>query len=266
MAPMESIGIDVRGVSHVYRARTGRGVVALQGINLDVRPNEFHALLGPSGCGKSTLLYLIGGFVPVQTGTIATARGRVSGPSPERGIVFQNFALFPWKTVRENVLYGLEKLRLERKERERRAREFIDLVHLTGFEDAYPSQLSGGMQQRTAIARTLAVDPEVLLMDEPFGALDAQTRRVMQEELRAIWQRKQKTVVFVTHDVHEAVFLAERISIMSARPGRIEHVIDVNLDRKAGEEVMKSRAFVELSEHIWDLVRQQAIAATRGEL
>jgi NitT/TauT family transport system ATP-binding protein len=266
MAPMESIGIDVRGVSHVYRARTGRDVVALQGINLDVRPNEFHALLGPSGCGKSTLLYLIGGFVPVQTGTIATARGRVSGPSPERGIVFQNFALFPWKTVRENVLYGLEKLRLERKERERRAREFIDLVHLTGFEDAYPSQLSGGMQQRTAIARTLAVDPEVLLMDEPFGALDAQTRRVMQEELRAIWQRKQKTVVFVTHDVHEAVFLAERISIMSARPGRIEHVIDVNLDRKAGEEVMKSRAFVELSEHIWDLVRQQAIAATRGEL
>jgi NitT/TauT family transport system ATP-binding protein len=266
MAPMESIGIDVRGVSHVYRTRTGRDVVALQGINLDVRPNEFHALLGPSGCGKSTLLYLIGGFVPVQTGTIATARGRVSGPSPERGIVFQNFALFPWKTVRENVLYGLEKLRLERKERERRAREFIDLVHLTGFEDAYPSQLSGGMQQRTAIARTLAVDPEVLLMDEPFGALDAQTRRVMQEELRAIWQRKQKTVVFVTHDVHEAVFLAERISIMSARPGSIEHVIDVNLDRKAGEEVMKSRAFVELSEHIWDLVRQQAIAATRGEL
>jgi NitT/TauT family transport system ATP-binding protein len=261
-----SIGIDVRGVSHVYRARTGRDVVALQDISLDVRPNEFHALLGPSGCGKSTLLYLIGGFVPVQTGTIATARGRVSGPSPERGIVFQNFALFPWKTVRENVLYGLEKLRLERKERERRAREFIDLVHLTGFEDAYPSQLSGGMQQRTAIARTLAVDPEVLLMDEPFGALDAQTRRVMQEELRAIWQRKQKTVVFVTHDVHEAVFLAERISIMSARPGRIEHVIDVNLDRKAGEEVMKSRAFVELSEHIWDLVRQQAIAATRGAL
>jgi NitT/TauT family transport system ATP-binding protein len=261
-----SIGIDVRGVSHVYRARTGRDVVALQGIDLDVRPNEFHALLGPSGCGKSTLLYLIGGFVPVQTGTIATARGRVNGPSPERGIVFQNFALFPWKTVRENVLYGLEKLRFERKERERRAREFIDLVHLTGFEDAYPSQLSGGMQQRTAIARTLAVDPEVLLMDEPFGALDAQTRRVMQEELRAIWQRKQKTVVFVTHDVHEAVFLAERISIMSARPGRIEHVIDVNLDRKAGEEVMKSPAFVELSEHIWDLVRQQAIAATRGAL
>jgi NitT/TauT family transport system ATP-binding protein len=267
MAPMNaSVGIDVRGVSHVYGARTGREVLALKGIDLDIRPNEFHALLGPSGCGKSTLLYLIGGFIPVQTGTITTARGRVTAPSLERGIVFQNFALFPWKTVRENVLYGLEKLGLDRKEREQRAREFIDLVHLTGFEDAYPSQLSGGMQQRTAIARTLAVDPEVLLMDEPFGALDAQTRRVMQEELRAIWGRKQKTVVFVTHDVHEAVFLAQRISIMSARPGRIEHIIEVGLDRGAGEEVMKTREFAELSEQIWDLVRQQAIAATRGGL
>jgi len=259
-----SVGIDVRSVSHTYGARGGREIIALKGIDLAVRPNEFHALLGPSGCGKSTLLYLIGGFVPVQTGAITTARGPVTGPARERGIVFQNFALFPWKTVRENVLYGLEKLGLDRKAREQRAREFIELVHLDGFEDAHPSQLSGGMQQRTAIARTLAVDPEILLMDEPFGALDAQTRRVMQEELRAIWQRKQKTVVFVTHDVHEAVFLAERISIMSARPGRIEHVIDVRLDRKAGAEVMKSREFAELSEQIWELVRQQAIAATRG--
>ena len=177
-----SVGIDVRGVSHTYGARGGREVIALKGIDLAVRPNEFHALLGPSGCGKSTLLYLIGGFVPVQTGAITTARGPVTGPARERGIVFQNFALFPWKTVRENVLYGLEKLGLDRKAREQRAREFIELVHLDGFEDAYPSQLSGGMQQRTAIARTLAVDPEILLMDEPFGALDAQTRRVMQEE------------------------------------------------------------------------------------
>ena len=260
---MEAVGIEIRDVSHVYRARD-REVAALKGINLNIRPNEFHALLGPSGCGKSTLLYLIGGCVPVQTGTIATARGRVTGPSPERGVVFQNFALFPWKTVRENVLYGLEKSGCERAAREARAREFIELVHLTGFENAYPSQLSGGMQQRTAIARTLAVDPEILLMDEPFGALDAQTRRVMQEELRAIWQRSHKTVVFVTHDVHEAVFLAERISIMSARPGRIEHVIEVGLDRERGDELMKSREFAELSEHIWELVRQQAIAATRG--
>ena len=258
-----SIGIDIDEVSHVYAARGGREIAALQKINLGIRRNEFHALLGPSGCGKSTLLYLIGGFIPVQAGTIVTQAGRVAGPGSDRGIVFQNFALFPWKTVRQNVLYGLEKLDLAREERERRAHEFIDLVHLDGFADVYPAQLSGGMQQRTAIARTLAVDPDILLMDEPFGALDAQTRRVMQEELRAIWQRRQKTVVFVTHDVHEAVYLADRVSIMSARPGRIEHVIDVALDRR-DDTVMKSAKFVEFSEHIWNLVRAQAIAATRG--
>jgi len=259
-----AVGIEIRDVCHRYGSRNGQGgVTALDHINLSIRPNEFHALLGPSGCGKSTLLYLIGGFIPVQSGAIDTARGQVTGPSPERGIVFQNFALFPWKTVRENVLYGLEKLGLERAEREERAKHFIDLVHLTGFENAFPSQLSGGMQQRAAIARTLAVDPEILLMDEPFGALDAQTRRVMQEELRAIWQRTRKTVVFVTHDVHEAVFLADRISIMSARPGRIQHVIDVGLNRDGGDEVLKRPEFLEIGEHIWGLVRDQAIAATR---
>jgi NitT/TauT family transport system ATP-binding protein len=258
-----AVGIDIRDVTHVYAARGGRQIMALDRIDLAIRPNEFHALLGPSGCGKSTLLYLIGGFIPVQAGAITTPRGRIAGPGADRGIVFQNFALFPWKTVRQNVLYGLEKLGLDREERERHAAEFIELVHLGGFADVYPAQLSGGMQQRTAIARTLAVDPEILLMDEPFGALDAQTRRVMQEELRAIWRRRPKTVVFVTHDVHEAVFLADRISIMSARPGRIEHVIEVGLDRR-DDTVMKSKEFVELSEHIWELVRTQAIAATRG--
>ena len=264
-APGSGSGIAIQDVSHAYGSRRGAPVTALDHIDLDIRANEFHALLGPSGCGKSTLLYLIGGFIPVQSGRIATARGTVTAPSPERGIVFQNFALFPWKTVRQNVLYGLEKQgRLDRAGREARARDFIDLVHLNGFEDAYPSQLSGGMQQRAAIARTLAVDPEILLMDEPFGALDAQTRRVMQEELRAIWARTRKTVVFVTHDVQEAVFLADRISIMSARPGRIEHVIEVGLDRSGGDAVLHRPEFLELSERIWHLVRDQAVAATRG--
>jgi NitT/TauT family transport system ATP-binding protein len=249
-----AVGIEISGVSHVYGTHGAQQIVALEKIDLTIRPDEFHALLGPSGCGKSTLLYLIGGFIPVQTGAISTRHGGVHGPSPERGIVFQNFALFPWKTVRQNIMYGLEKQKLARNKRESRAAEMIGLVHLNGFEDVYPSQLSGGMQQRTAIARTLAVDPEILLMDEPFGALDAQTRRVMQEELRAIWQRRRKTVVFVTHDVQEAVFLADRISIMSARPGRIEHIIDVDLDRR-GEHAMKSPQFVELAEHIWNLVR-----------
>ncbi|WP_460447869.1 ABC transporter ATP-binding protein [Alsobacter sp. SYSU BS001988] len=257
-------GIEVQGVSHSYGSRHGAGVLALDDIALDIRPNEFHALLGPSGCGKSTLLYLIGGFIPIQKGVIHTRSGPVTAPGPERSIVFQNFALFPWKTVLQNVAYGLRKQGMNARQAEARAREFIALVQLTGFEDAYPSQLSGGMQQRAAIARTLAVDPEILLMDEPFGALDAQTRRVMQEELRAIWQRSRKTVVFVTHDVHEAVFLADRISIMSARPGRIQHVIDVDLPKDRGEEILEKPEFLALSERIWRLVREQAVSASRG--
>ncbi|SON56690.1 Taurine import ATP-binding protein TauB [Hartmannibacter diazotrophicus] len=257
-------GIDIRNVTHTYGGRDGRGVTALDNINLDIKDCEFHALLGPSGCGKSTLLYLIGGFLPLQEGGIITPKGPVKGPGPDRSIVFQNFALFPWKTVEDNVLYGLKKAKIAPEERARKAQEYIDLVHLTGFEKSYPSQLSGGMQQRAAIARTLAIDPRILLMDEPFGALDAQTRRVMQEELRAIWQRSPKTVVFVTHDVQEAVFLADRISIMSARPGRIAHVIDVDLPKERGEETLENPQFISLSENIWRMVREQAVAATRG--
>ncbi|UOK72692.1 ABC transporter ATP-binding protein [Ancylobacter polymorphus] len=256
-------GISIRDVSHSYGGQGG-GVLALDGINLEIGDGEFHCLLGPSGCGKSTLLYLVGGFIPVQSGTISTAAGPVTAPGPDRSIVFQNFALFPWKTVKDNVLYGLKKAGYPSAERGPRAQHYIDMVHLSGFENAYPSQLSGGMQQRAAIARTLAVDPGILLMDEPFGALDAQTRRVMQEELRAIWRESRKTVVFVTHDVQEAVFLADRISIMSARPGRIQHVIDVNLPKERGEEILENRDFIGLSEHIWRLVREQAVAATRG--
>jgi NitT/TauT family transport system ATP-binding protein len=252
--------VSCRGLSK----RFSNGTVALRDVTLDVGEDQFLSLLGPSGCGKSTLLYLIGGFIPVAQGVIETPKGHVTGPAIERGIVFQNFALFPWKTVKQNVLYGMEKLGIDKRERETKAQHFIDMVHLTGFENSYPSQLSGGMQQRAAIARTLAVDPEILLMDEPFGALDAQTRRVMQEELRLIWQSTPKTVVFVTHDVHEAVFLADRVSIMSARPGRIQHVIDMNFDREKGDDLMKRPEFLEMSEYIWGLVREQAVAATRG--
>src|SRR6202007_1077405 len=164
----------------------------------EVRDREFVAILGPSGCGKSTLLYLVGGFLPVEQGVIRVENKRVAGPGPDRGIVFQHFALFPWKTVIQNVLYGLEKQGMAREERINRAREFIDLVGLTGFEHSHPSQLYGCMKPRTAIARTLAIDPHILLMDEPFGALDAQTRSLMQAELLRIWQRTRKTVIFVT--------------------------------------------------------------------
>jgi NitT/TauT family transport system ATP-binding protein len=258
-----SAQIVIDRVSHTYRPRRGNPVAALDNVSLKVRDREFVALLGPSGCGKSTLLYLIGGFLPVEEGAIRVEDKPIVGPGPDRGIVFQHFALFPWKTVSQNVLYGLEKQRLPREERMRRAREFIELVGLGGFEDSYPSQLSGGMKQRAAIARTLAIDPRILLMDEPFGALDAQTRSLMQAELLRIWQRSRKTVIFVTHDVQEAVFLAERIAVMSARPGRIKEIVEARFD-KEDPGLARSTPFVEMVDHVWNLVRAEAILAQRG--
>ena len=254
--------IVVDRVCHTYRPARGRPVLALDNVSLEVRDREFVSLLGPSGCGKSTLLYLIGWFLPVEAGSISVEDRVVSGPGPDRGIVFQHFALFPWKTVIQNVLYGLEKQGMPRDERVQRAREYLELVGLGGFADSYPSQLSGGMKQRAAIARTLAIDPNILLMDEPFGALDAQTRSLMQVELLRIWQRTRKTVIFVTHDVQEAVFLSERIAVMSARPGHIKEVVEARFDRE-DPGLMRSTPFVEMVDRVWDLVRAEAIAAQR---
>jgi NitT/TauT family transport system ATP-binding protein len=259
MAPPHVV---VDRVRHVYRPARGREVLALDDVSLEVREREFVALVGPSGCGKSTLLHLIGGFLPTEGGTIRVGGRAVAGPGPDRGVVFQHFALFPWKTVRANVLYGLEKAGLPREERERRARAFVELVGLAGFEDSYPSQLSGGMQQRAAIARTLAIDPEILLMDEPFGSLDAQTRSLMQSELLGIWQRSRKTVLFVTHDVQEAVYLAQRVVVMSARPGRVKAIVSVDVDR-SDARVLRSPGFVEKVDEVWTLVRDEAVAAER---
>ncbi len=255
--------IEVEGVSHAYRTPDGREVAALDDVHLQVKDREFVALLGPSGCGKSTLLYLIGGFFPVGAGSIRVNGARVTGPGPDRGVVFQHFALFPWKTVRGNVLYGLEKQKLPRAERERLAQHFIDLVGLTGFESSYPSQLSGGMKQRAALARTLAIDPGTLLMDEPFGALDAQTRSLMQAELLRIWRRSPKTVIFVTHDVQEAVYLAQRVAVMSARPGRIKAVVEADFERD-DPHLFKSKAFVEKVDEVWGLVHDEALRAQRS--
>ena len=252
--------IVIAGVNHTYRPPSGRPVLALEDVSLEVGNREFLALLGPSGCGKSTLLYLIGGFLPIETGKIMIEGKPVGAPGPDRGIVFQHFALFPWKSVRANILYGLERMGLPRKEREARAQSFIDLVGLSGFEDSYPSQLSGGMKQRTALARTLAFDPNILLMDEPFGALDAQTRSLMQAELLGIWQRTPKTVIFVTHDVQEAVYLADRVAVMSARPGRIKAIVDTRFD-KNDPQMFKAKAFVDKVDEIWNLVRIEAIKA-----
>jgi NitT/TauT family transport system ATP-binding protein len=252
--------IVIAGVKHLYRPARGRPVLALDDVSLAVGAQEFVALLGPSGCGKSTLLYLIGGFLPNESGTISVDGKPVCAPGPDRGIVFQHFALFPWKTVRDNILYGLERQGLPRTEREARAQAFIDLVGLKGFEDSYPSQLSGGMKQRTAIARTLAFNPGILLMDEPFGALDAQTRALMQSELIGILRRDPKTVIFVTHDVQEAVYLADRVAVMSARPGRIKAIVETKFDKHA-PDIFKTKAFVDKVDELWNLVRIEAIKA-----
>ncbi len=254
--------IVVDRVRHTYRPPRRKPVPALEDISLEVGEREFLALLGPSGCGKSTLLYLIGGFLPVEGGRIVVDGKTVAGPGPDRGIVFQHFALFPWKTVRGNILYGLERQGMGRAEREKRAQDFVDLVGLTGFEDSFPSQLSGGMKQRTAIARTLAFDPSILLMDEPFGALDAQTRHLMQSELLNIWQRTPKTVIFVTHDVQEAVYLADRVAVMSARPGRIKALVDTRFD-KNDKDIFRAKHFVDKVDELWGLVRDEAIKAER---
>jgi NitT/TauT family transport system ATP-binding protein len=262
---MAEAHIAIQGVSHTYRPPRGRPVLALEDVSLDVGKREFVALLGPSGCGKSTLLYLLGGFIPTEAGSIRVDGKSVEGPGPDRGIVFQHFALFPWKTVRANVMYGLERSGLAQKECEERAQSLIDLVGLRGFEDSFPSQLSGGMKQRTAIARTLAIDPNILLMDEPFGALDAQTRSLMQEELLAIWQRSPKTVIFVTHDVQEAVYLAEKVVVMSARPGRIKAIVDTKFDR-TDSGLFKTPAFAEKVDEIWNLVKAEAIKAQEARV
>jgi NitT/TauT family transport system ATP-binding protein len=261
MSAQAQIVIDK--VNHTYRPSRGKPVLALADVSLEVKPREFLAILGPSGCGKSTLLYLVGGFLPIEIGHITVEGKAVAAPGPDRGIVFQHFALFPWKTVRGNILYGLERQGLPRAEREQRARAFIDLVGLRGFEDSYPSQLSGGMKQRTAIARTLAFDPSILLMDEPFGALDAQTRSLMQSELLGIWQRTPKTVIFVTHDVQEAVYLADRVAVMSARPGRIKTVVDTRFDHR-DSNLLRSKEFVEKVDELWNLVRSEALKAQEG--
>lgn len=250
----------VEHVTHRYLPPNRAPVLALEDVSLEVKDREFLALLGPSGCGKSTLLYMMGGFIPVSEGAIRLGDKLVTEPGRERGVVFQHFALFPWKTVKQNVMYGLEKMNLPKSEREERAQAMIDLVQLTGFEESFPSALSGGMKQRAAIARTLVVEPDVLLMDEPFGALDAQTRTLMQEELRQIVRRSPKTVVFVTHDVHEAVLLADRVAVMSARPGRIKEIVTMPTARD--ENFARTPAFHEMVDHLWHLVRAESSNAT----
>jgi NitT/TauT family transport system ATP-binding protein len=254
--------VIVDGVSKTYVDRAGRPVHALDAIYLSVESEEFAAVLGPSGCGKSTLLNLIAGLLTPSAGAL-WLDGELAPGRASTAMVFQEFALFPWRTVQANVELGLEEMRVPPAERARRARAFIELTGLAGFESRYPHQLSGGMRQRVGIARALAVEPAVLLMDEPFSALDAQTRQLMQEELLAIWERTRQTIVYVTHNIHEAVYMADRVVVLSRRPGRVLAEVKVELPRPRAERMLGEPAFVASVERIWSLIREQAAEALR---
>ena len=249
--------LHIRGVNKTF-LRTGKpSVEALRDIDLTVKDGEFVAIVGASGSGKSTLLRIIDGLMPASSGTIAVGSRAVSRPGPDRAMVFQNDSLLPWKTVIENVGYGLAIGGMARAEREAIAQRFIELAGLRGFEHHYPHQLSGGMRQRVNVARALAVDPRILLLDEPFAALDAQTREIMQAELLSIWGRQKKTVVLITHQIDEAVFLSDRVVVFSARPGQIRAEIPIDLPRPRDLEVKRSLAFVQLVDEIWKLIEHE---------
>jgi NitT/TauT family transport system ATP-binding protein len=250
--------LEVRNVSKSY-GDGAKALSVLEDFSLSVAALEFLVLLGPSGCGKSTLLRIIDGIEACDSGRIILDDDDVTGTTGHgRGMVFQSFELFPWRTAIDNVAFGLEVAGVARKERTEIARQYIELVGLTGFEHAYPHELSGGMQQRVGIARALAIEPSILLMDEPYGALDVQTRDLLQEELLDIWDKQRKTVIFVTHSIEEALYLADRIVVMSPRPGRIEHVIDVPFGRPRQEAVKGTPEFLQMRRDIWQSLKKGA--------
>ncbi|MEM7170437.1 MAG: ABC transporter ATP-binding protein [Pseudomonadota bacterium] len=249
--------VSIKNVSLRFSSPRVGTVVALQNLSLEVPDNQFAVIVGPSGCGKSSLLYLIAGLNEASDGHCEVDGNPISGPGADRGMVFQSYSLFPWLTVQKNVEFGLSLGNTSPKERSERAKHYINAVGLSGFEDAYSSQLSGGMQQRVAIARALANDPEVLLMDEPFGALDSQTRSIMQELLVSIWENEKKTVLFVTHDIDEALFIGDVVYVMSARPGAIIDRVEVALDRPRHYDVITSTHFIDMKKGIMANLHQE---------
>ncbi len=252
--------IEARDVGKEFVKR-GRRVEALQAIDFTVEPNEFAAVLGPSGCGKSTLLNVVAGFDRPTRGTVRVHGRPVDGPDPRRGVVFQEPALFPWYTVLDNITYGPRTLGLPAAEYRPRVQALIEQVGLRGFETHYPAELSGGMKQRVSLARVLVMQPEILLMDEPFGSLDAQTRTLMQELLLSVWERQHQTVLFITHDVEEALLLADSVSVMTARPGRIKKRLVVDLPRPRTLELTTSPLFNALKREVLALIREESLRA-----
>src|SRR5512136_1332840 len=257
----EPTKLHIHNVSKTYRA-DGNEVLAIDEIDLKIRNKEFATILGPSGCGKSTLLRIVAGLIKPTRGVVRLDGDVISGPGQDRGMVFQSYTLFPWLTVRENVQFGLEISGMPKAKLKEIAQEFVEKVGLKGFELTYPKGLSGGMKQRVAIARALANNPAILLLDEPFGALDAQTRSLMQELLTQVWEELHKTILFVTHDVEEAIFLSDRVFIMSARPGKIKAEIDIPLPRPRSYEIKSTEAFLHLKKQALGLIREEAIKAT----
>lgn len=257
--------ISIRGVRKTFQLKDTE-FVALEHVDLDIADNEFVTVVGPSGCGKSTMMNILAGLEEPSGGEAIVDGKHVSGPGPERGVIFQQYALFPWLTVRKNVEFGLKVAGVSRQERKERAEHFIRMVGLEQFADALPKMLSGGMKQRCAIARAYAVNPSILLMDEPFGALDALTRVKLQEQLLDTWSREKRTVMFITHDVDEAVFLANRVVVMAARPGRIYDVIDVDLPYPRTEDMRLSPEFTELRNRVWHSVYHQEAGRAAGHV
>jgi len=251
-----SVKVKIDHVEKIYDGRKGK-MIALNGVDLDIMENEFICVVGPSGCGKSTLLNIIAGLLEPTAGAVYVDGKKVEGTGTERGVVFQQYALFPWLTVMNNVKFGLKLKGMSDEQANEIAMKYIKMVQLEDFVDSYPKELSGGMKQRVAIARAYAVQPEVLLMDEPFGALDAQTRTQLQSELIQTWQEEKKTCFFITHDVEEAIILGTKVIVMSARPGRIKTIVDINLPYPRTQELKMSREFLELKAKIWGEVYKE---------
>jgi NitT/TauT family transport system ATP-binding protein len=244
-------------ISKTYTDRKGGVTEALQDVNFAIEENEFVVVVGPSGCGKTTLLNIIAGLLSSTSGQVMI-EGILTDSKPHTAIVFQDFALFPWRTVLKNIVYGLEEKGLDKKEQLKIAQKYITLMGLQGFESKYPHQLSGGMKQRVAIARALAIDPLLLMMDEPFSALDAQTRTLMQYEISRIWEETHKSFLYITHHIQEAVFLGDRVIILSRRPGRILDIIRIDLPRPRGEKLIHEKRYLDYVELIWNHVKDQA--------
>jgi NitT/TauT family transport system ATP-binding protein len=258
--------IVARNISRIfYIKRTGDArneFTAVKDLNLTVKKGEFVTIVGPSGCGKSTFLDILAGLSDPTTGDVYIDGRKVKGPGLDRGIVLQGYALFPWRTVRQNIEYGLEIKKIKKAVRREISDHFIDLVNLGGFENSYPYELSGGMKQRVAIARALAYDPEVLLMDEPFAAVDAQTREVLQEELLRIWDNTGKTIIFITHSIEEAVFLANRVVIMGTNPGTIKAIVKVDIPRRRAGTLRNSAEYSRITGIVWNLLHGLGLASS----